>query len=117
MLFALFLLVAGAAAVAMPFALLWAAHWHRRLLRALAVAWAVATVPPYALVALVPDTAFAANWAKCGSLPVAASNFAAGDWYDLPGDTDYGPSVFVTQYFCSAGEAERAGYHRGLGRY
>lgn len=112
---ALVLLVVGAIVVAGPFAFLWFGPWRRRLMHVLAIVWAVLTFPPYALLILVPDTAFAVNWAQCGGRPpVIASNFAAGDFYELPGDYEYGPSIFASAYYCSAAEAEHAGYHRGI---
>ena len=115
MFFAVFLLLVGAAVVGVPGLFLWFNPRRHRVLRVLAVLWVVLTLAPFLLLVVLPDFAFAASTARCRGLPVAASNFAAGDWYDLPGDADYGPSPFVTAYFCSAAEAERAGYHRGLG--
>jgi hypothetical protein len=75
------------------------------------------------LISLVPLSAFAspeltywAAWARCGHQPAIASNFAARYSYDLPGDSNYGPSLFVAAYFCTTTQAEDAGYHRGLGQ-
>lgn len=50
---------------------------------------------------------------QCGHQPVIATNFAAGYTYDLPGDAGYGPSIFNNTYYCTAAEAEAAGYRRG----
>lgn len=50
----------------------------------------------------------------CGHQPVIATNFAAGYTYDLPGDPGYGPGIFSDTYYCSAKDAEAAGYRRFL---
>jgi hypothetical protein len=80
-----------------------------------AVVWALLAAGPVLLVDVVPQGAFLATWIRCGREPAIASNFAAGDWYDLPGDMDYGPTLFSSGFYCTAADAERAGYHRGLG--
>ena len=106
------LLLLGAAVVAGPAAFAWFSPRHRRALRIVAVAWTVLTLPPYALLVLLPDVLFAGYAVRCGHLPVTATTFAAADSYEEPGDYGYGPSLFNAAYFCSAAEAERAGYHR-----
>ncbi|HVC99554.1 MAG TPA: hypothetical protein VNG93_00195 [Candidatus Dormibacteraeota bacterium] len=87
---------------------------RRRLWIALGAAWLLLALLPLMAFA-IPEVTYWAAWARCGSQPAIASNFAAGDWYDLPGDIGYGPSLFASGYYCSARDAERAGYHRGLG--
>lgn len=106
------LLVVGAALVAGPFVFGWFSPWRRRPLRILAVVWVLLTLPPYAALVLLPNVLFAGYAVRCGRLPVLATNFAAADSYEEPGDYDYGPSFFTSGYFCSAAEAEQAGYHR-----
>ena len=48
---------------------------------------------------------------SCMKAPVAASNFMAGNSYDLPGDPGYGPSPF-NKYYCTEQEAINAGFRR-----
>ena len=57
--------------------------------------------------------AFEVATIRCGHEPAIATEFAAGYTYELPGDFDYGPSLFQSTFFCSAAEAEAAGYRRG----
>ncbi len=105
------LLCAGAAA-----ALLWLVLRQttprRRIiwLAALAV-WIVVSVP-ITWVFASPYVTFELATLQCGHQPVVATNFAAGYRYSLPGDHDYGPSMFDNTYYCSAGNAEAAGYRR-----
>ena len=87
---------------------------RRKLWIALGAAWLIIGLLPLSLFA-IPEITYWAAWARCGQQPAIASNFAAGDWYDLPGDYAYGPSIFTSAYFCNAQQAEKAGYHRGLG--
>jgi hypothetical protein len=59
-----------------------------------------------------PYIAFEVTTIRCGHQPAIATNFAAAYSYDMPGDLDYGPSIFSDTFYCSAAEAEAAGYHR-----
>jgi hypothetical protein len=59
-----------------------------------------------------PYVTFEAATIKCGHEPVIATNFAAGYSYTLPGDAGYGPNMFNNTYYCSAADAEAAGYRR-----
>jgi hypothetical protein len=76
------------------------------------IAWAVLAGVPYLFLFGVPWTFFLLNTARCARLPAVATNFAAAYSYALPGDYDYGAGPFDSAYFCTAAEAERAGYHR-----
>lgn len=50
---------------------------------------------------------------KCGRQPIAASDFAASDSYDLPSDRHYNADILTTdRYFCTEAEAQAAWYHR-----
>jgi hypothetical protein len=60
--------------------------------------------------------AFEVATIRCGHQPAIATEFAAGYTYELPGDPGYGPSLFKATFYCTAGEAEAAGYHRLGGR-
>jgi hypothetical protein len=53
--------------------------------------------------------------ARCGSPPVVANTFAAGDTYDLPGQTSYGPGIFpiiIPDYYCTEADAKAHGFRR-----
>lgn len=50
-------------------------------------------------------------FAKCGKQPVVASDFAAGDTYDVPGDKNYNVDIFTSRFFCTEAEAQAAWYH------
>ena len=54
---------------------------------------------------------FAVAYVRCGHQPIEASRFAAGDSYQLPGDSGYGPNLWA-EYFCSETDARAAGFHR-----
>jgi hypothetical protein len=58
-----------------------------------------------------PYTRYPVYFVKCGGAPVVATDFAAAYSYDRPGDKYYGIDPFVSEYFCTAAEAEAAGYH------
>jgi hypothetical protein len=73
----------------------------RRLWIALSAVWLLLTLIPLGAFA-IPELTYWAAWARCGKQPAIASNFAAGDWYDLPGDIGYGPSIFAAAYFGDA---------------
>lgn len=48
---------------------------------------------------------------RCKALPITASNFMAGYNYTLPTDESYyGPTLFDSGHYCTAQEAEAAGY-------
>jgi hypothetical protein len=94
--------------------LILAIRGRRRIWIVLSAIWLLLSLVPMAAFA-VPEVSYWVAWARCGQQPAIASNFAAGDWYDLPGDYNYGPSLFDAGYYCNAAAAERAGYHRGLG--
>lgn len=49
---------------------------------------------------------------KCGRRPIAASDFASGYTYTLPGDKNYDVGVFTNHYFCTEAEAHTAGFHK-----
>jgi hypothetical protein len=105
--------MAGLAICAGP--LVFAIRARRRIWIAASAAWLLISLVPLSAFA-IPEVTYWAAWARCGHQPVIASNFAAAYSYDIPGDFDYGPSLFASAYFCTASQAEQAGYHRGLGR-
>jgi hypothetical protein len=49
-------------------------------------------------------------FAQCRTQPILGSNFAGAYSYSKPGELGYGPSIFVSRYFCSEREAVDAGY-------
>lgn len=76
------------------------------------IGWLVLVCLPVVALLDGPYIAFEVATIRCGHEPAIATEFAAGYTYDLPGDPGYGPSLFSATFFCSAGEAEAAGYHR-----
>jgi hypothetical protein len=75
-------------------------------------AWVVLVCLPIFGLLDGPFIAFEVATIRCGHQPAIATKFAAGYTYDLPGDAGYGPSLFADTFYCSAGEAEAAGYRR-----
>lgn len=69
----------------------------------------------YVILLFIPGIAPYAQYplylVKCGGMPIAASNFAAGYDYQRPGDAGYEITPFTNRYFCTEGEAQAAGYH------
>jgi hypothetical protein len=88
--------------------------WRRVWIGVLA-AWIVICIPVFWIVDS-PYLGFEIATVQCGRQPAIATNFAAADSYEMPGDLDYGPSIFSSGYYCSAAEAEAAGYHRTVFR-
>ncbi|MEA2657401.1 MAG: hypothetical protein QOI23_2766 [Chloroflexota bacterium] len=85
-------------------------RWRAIWIAALAI-WCLIWVP-IALLLASPFIRFEVATIQCGHQPAIATNFAAAYSYELPGDFDYGPGIFDSAYYCSATEAEAAGFHR-----
>ncbi|GII93878.1 hypothetical protein Ssi02_41090 [Sinosporangium siamense] len=79
--------------------------WLRALVAAAAV-YAIASVTPL----VDPMTRYPYHVVRCGGLPVVASGFAAAMSYNLPGNEDYWVTPFDGTFFCTAKEAEAAGF-------
>lgn len=75
------------------------------------VVWLAVSVP-FTWVLAGPYLRFELATIQCGHQPAIATNFAAGHRYSLPGDYDYGPSLFADTFYCAAADAEAAGYRR-----
>lgn len=75
------------------------------------VVWVVVSVP-ITWVFGGPYLRFELATIQCGHQPAIATNFAAAHRYSLPGDFDYRPSLFADTYYCTASDAEAAGYRR-----
>jgi hypothetical protein len=61
-----------------------------------------APVHPKPASAFAPANVFILKVAECGTLPWEYSNFAAGDSYTSPSDSEYvGPSAFSTDFLCA----------------
>ncbi len=58
-----------------------------------------------------PFTRYPLYIARCGGLPIVASNFAAGYDYQLPSDSNYQVNPFTNAYFCTERDAKAANYH------
>lgn len=84
-----------------------------RMAYALVGLWMLFTGLPYLAVFGVPYTGWLVTAGRCGRLPAIATNFAAADSFALPGDLTYqGPGPLDSGYYCTAADAERAGYRR-----
>jgi len=86
------------------------------LLGAITIAVSVVLVVPGLLVQALPYVAFESATARCGHQPVIANSngglYSGEDTYQMPGDAGYGPSPATRDYYCSAVDAELAGYRR-----
>lgn len=59
-----------------------------------------------------PFTKYPVYLIKCGGQPIAASNFASGNTYTVPGENNYDVGAFTNYYFCSEAEAHDAGFRK-----
>ena len=73
-------------------------RWRAIWIGALAV-WCLIWIP-IALLLASPFIAFEVATIQCGRQPAIATNFAAAYSYEMPGDLDYGPSIFSSGYYC-----------------
>lgn len=83
---------------------------RRRVVVITAVALLIVTSPISVIWAMLAVAAVG-----CGGLPVTANRFAAAYSYSVPGDFGYNEGAWpliVPDYYCSASEAEAAGFHR-----
>ncbi|MEU4426517.1 hypothetical protein AB0F81_38335 [Actinoplanes sp. NPDC024001] len=71
-----------------------------------AVTWVVAAFVPL----VSPYARYPAWVVRCGGMPVAGTTFAAAYSYQLPTDERYAVSPFTNHFFCTAQEAEAAGF-------
>ncbi|GGS62745.1 hypothetical protein GCM10010176_001010 [Nonomuraea spiralis] len=80
--------------------------WLRALVAAVA-AYTIASVTP----AIGTMTRFPYHVVRCGGLPVVATGLAASMSYNVPGDEDYGVTLFDGPFFCTEKEAKAADFH------
>lgn len=59
-----------------------------------------------------PFTRYPLYLIKCGGQPIAASNFASGNTYTVPGDRSYDVGAFTNYYFCNESSAYDAGFRK-----
>jgi hypothetical protein len=87
------------------------------VLGTIAIAVGLVLIAPGLLVQAQPYISFGLATTRCGHQPVIANSssfgyFSGENTYEMPGDDGYGPSLSTQHYYCTAADAELAGYRR-----